>query len=1493
MGESIIPESRYNAKLPTDLDNYRSCYEEYDTDSGISVIFPSGEIYAFERNLFLMLSKAKKVKFLPEWTMRPDYVSKDFYNTEMYWPIILFINNTYSMEDFYGFEEILIPSFATLLEITRFRVPVDDIVQLKKVDESENKLLRYLKRHPLDNIEIEMIEARKVLDETPAGPITQIVSREITEEFVLTAEDIANKYVKLQYCPANSSSVVVEIDGYDIIQNYGYDYTLKYDSDFTCRLILSWATSDVTGNGLEHILEIDDILIISYIYEEEIQISSGELPDPIDGGWITNNWLEEYILDGGWISSKWYEENKVDCGNLSIPSTFLISSYNPSGDIFDGGSGGGSNDTNLPTTFNLTININPSSYGHVTLTPSQSSYETGTLVSISITEASGFQFDHWLDNGSVDNPRTVIMRDDLELTVLMKVSDIVIPYPPEPPTPPDGGDGSPEPPINLVSSIIDNSTIRLQWTDVSLSEVGFRLERSSDGSNYFVIATTSSNITMFDDSLLSPGIHYYRVQAYNTLGNSAYSNVTFETLESIPEEPTELGPNAPTGLTATVIGDDLIRLQWTDTSINETGFRIDKSADNINYFNLVTLPAGTITYDDDNLNQGTYYYRVQSYNNIGNSNYSNIASETIVAPPEQLYTIFTLDDATVIQSDVKKLGVVLSGPSNFAAGHLLKNMMDNPGFEDGLYGTIYHTMSVTNAKQFYDASGSLPASPINGERYICSVSGNGWTENNVYLYNGSTYTEIIPPTNRNYYLESDSLTYTFDGTNWIAADVTTGAGRVIKTLYWDTRWNTANIGLPVDFWNGGTFEMLYGTSKGRTGNIIDYTWNANVPTFITDSTGTLPGGEDVMICRVEKPLGGTNNSSDVRAGSPGTKSRKLTGTTDPTTARYIYYYDSYGRQGDKNAGKLIKIQGEWKISFWAKALTAGAQLKWNFSRYPSGGTFLNYTFDLTTDWALYEYTFTVDESTDIIEPVIPYSPDNLPSMLLLSAYLPSGLGKDILLDDMYLGRNDYTNPTAFVDELVNAFKDLKPGIIRNWSSQHGDKLDNQISNQYARKPYGFEPRLTGPTDHKYGFSLHEFLELCEEVGDTEPWYVIPPSFTLDDMENLAAYLAAPVASGHAYALKRQTLGKEDPWTSVFTKIHLEWGNECWGSNYSPDPFVGASVSGGVRLGIIGTDRFDALRASEYYISNANKFEFILGGQSAYPGRQDEIDTNGNIDMVATAPYFGLLNQAWATPEDMFYPLYASSYIDTLDAVGLGLQSKNLLTGNGKGTKLGIYEVNFHTVGGAAGDYDKVNEFVASVAGGINLSTYMMLYQKHLDARVMCAFTLVQFSYMGFGGSDYVRIWGLVRDLVSTGRRRPTYLAMQLANKAIMGDMINITKTGIINTRTQPPLNFNPNKPAPPTITFPLVETFAYKNGNDYGLYICNMNLNSSESIKLNLPGTVPSNAVLSKLVSSSPTATNEDTELVTIEIDNLTDFENGYTFAIPPYSIYVFNWTTT
>jgi len=83
--------------------------------------------------------------------------------------------------------------------------------------------------------------------------------------------------------------------------------------------------------------------------------------------------------------------------------------------------------------------------------------------------------------------------------------------------------------------------------------------------------------------------------------------------------------NAPSNLTATAISSSQINLSWTDNSINEDGFEIDRSTDGVGYVLLVTLNLDLISYSDIGLAPMlTYYYRVRAFNTIGDrSNYSN------------------------------------------------------------------------------------------------------------------------------------------------------------------------------------------------------------------------------------------------------------------------------------------------------------------------------------------------------------------------------------------------------------------------------------------------------------------------------------------------------------------------------------------------------------------------------------------------------------------------------------------------------------------------------------------------------------------------------------------------------------------------------------------------------------------------------------------------------------------------------------------------------
>ena len=73
-----------------------------------------------------------------------------------------------------------------------------------------------------------------------------------------------------------------------------------------------------------------------------------------------------------------------------------------------------------------------------------------------------------------------------------------------------------------------------------------------------------------------------------------------------------------------------LQLIWTDNSINEDGFKIERKTGNTGtYAEITSTPANATSYLDSNLVDGaTYCYRVFAFNSTGNSPYSPEACGT-------------------------------------------------------------------------------------------------------------------------------------------------------------------------------------------------------------------------------------------------------------------------------------------------------------------------------------------------------------------------------------------------------------------------------------------------------------------------------------------------------------------------------------------------------------------------------------------------------------------------------------------------------------------------------------------------------------------------------------------------------------------------------------------------------------------------------------------------------------------------------------------------
>jgi hypothetical protein len=189
------------------------------------------------------------------------------------------------------------------------------------------------------------------------------------------------------------------------------------------------------------------------------------------------------------------------------------------------------------------------------------------------------------------------------------------PSAPTPPSPPGA-------PANLSAVAISSSQINLAWSDLSSNEDGSRIERSTDSVNFVLIATVGASVTSYADTGRSGSTtYYYRVQAYNAGGASAYSGMAVATTPAAPL-------SAPSNLSAGALSGGRIRLTWAQASTTESGFAIERSLSaSSGWLQIATVGPNVTTFTDGGLNGlTTYYYRARAYSASAYSAYSNIAS---------------------------------------------------------------------------------------------------------------------------------------------------------------------------------------------------------------------------------------------------------------------------------------------------------------------------------------------------------------------------------------------------------------------------------------------------------------------------------------------------------------------------------------------------------------------------------------------------------------------------------------------------------------------------------------------------------------------------------------------------------------------------------------------------------------------------------------------------------------------------------------------------
>jgi chitodextrinase len=183
-------------------------------------------------------------------------------------------------------------------------------------------------------------------------------------------------------------------------------------------------------------------------------------------------------------------------------------------------------------------------------------------------------------------------------------------------------------PSGLVALAISSSQINLTWQDNSSNESGFIVQRASSSSGPWTqIGLMGANVTSCAHTgLTAATTYFYRVCAYNTSGNSAFSAVTSATTQALPDT---TAPSIPSGITATATSTSQVSVSWgasTETGGSGlAGYQVYRNG------TVVTTTTAT-SYTDSGLSANTSYcYTIVASDNAGNN--SSASSETCATTP--------------------------------------------------------------------------------------------------------------------------------------------------------------------------------------------------------------------------------------------------------------------------------------------------------------------------------------------------------------------------------------------------------------------------------------------------------------------------------------------------------------------------------------------------------------------------------------------------------------------------------------------------------------------------------------------------------------------------------------------------------------------------------------------------------------------------------------------------------------------------------------------
>lgn len=278
----------------------------------------------------------------------------------------------------------------------------------------------------------------------------------------------------------------------------------------------------------------------------------------------------------------------------------------------------------------------------------------------------------------------------------------------------------PNAPGNLAVAAISPALVRLSWDDLSTDEFGFAIERRENEGSWVRVTLVSRNSRTFIDTGRTCNTRYdYRVAALGSNGSSPPSNVAGLTI-------TDCTLVAPEQLDATAPTTNTLLLRWIDRNENETGFRIERSANAVTWQVLGEVSQYSQYFYDTNLVCGPgFFYRVRAVNPGGASEPSNTIHTSVCPPsaPAALRVMaVTQDNITLSWEDTSdnEVGFKIAISRDQGAHWQVltnKGMVGPPTTISNLAcGTTYHFRVLA-----YNGSGSATSDSIAATTAACTV----------------------------------------------------------------------------------------------------------------------------------------------------------------------------------------------------------------------------------------------------------------------------------------------------------------------------------------------------------------------------------------------------------------------------------------------------------------------------------------------------------------------------------------------------------------------------------------------------------------------------------------------------------------------------------------------------------------------------------------------------------------------------------------------------